>query len=377
MGWGAEWDLLQTDSVLFPNQSRPYNSNYPKYEYETDIRILDIHPTVAYKINDQLSVGAGLSFIYGQVAIRQPVFLKNPYLYQSKLYQTLVSISTEEQVAVLDDMRLPPYDHLINQVELSSSGTGFGGNIGVMYKPTADISIGASVQWYSDLNISGDYHQTAFFSDVPEYDELAQYYDEELFSKLYQAELVDSLEYQVVTDFFSGGVEPIIDTKADVALPLPLKAGIGISYTGIDNLLLAADFSYSQWSVWDILRIKENGTQISQLVQNWNDTFKYGIGVEYTAGFGVLRGGFSYENRAAVDASVSPAIPDISDRYTLDLGVSIPVGPVDLSVVYEGIFMADKEIKKWVYDELTVTQNIVGLYQINANAIMIGLDYHF
>lgn len=59
-----------------------YNNAYPEVEYENDIRIIDIHPTVAYRISDRFSVGLGGSIVIGAIEIRQPVFLQNPYLYE-------------------------------------------------------------------------------------------------------------------------------------------------------------------------------------------------------------------------------------------------------------------------------------------------------
>lgn len=379
MGWGAKWDVLHTQRSS--NDTPPYegyNTAYPEIEYESDIRIIDIHPTVAYKINNQLSLGVGASLIVGNIAIRQPAFLQNPYLYERTLYRTLQSISEPSAIQTLSEMRKPPFDHLITQAQMNSSGTTVGANIGVLFKPSPDWSFGASIQYYGDLDPSGDYDQTTFFADAPFYDAQAQAFTDSLFRKLYQAGLLDDEQFQIVSEFYSGNVDPRIDTKAQVSVPLPLKAGVGISYSGIQNLLLALDVNVTQWSVWDILTISDtDGTPLSELLQNWNNTFKVGMGMEYTRNRLKLRAGFGYESRAAVDESVSPTIPDIGDRYNLNLGIAAPVGPVQVSLNYEHIFISDHEITQWVYDDMFVTQNIAGVYTMNANSIMIGIDYGF
>ena len=382
MGWAATWDVLRTASSNSGNIPGElfdgYNDAYPTKEYESDIRIIDVHPTVAYKLSEKLSLGLGLSLVYGEIGIRQPAFLQNPYLYERAIYRTLESISDGNAINILNEMRKPPFDHLITEAKMQSSGTTYGANFGLMYHVTDDLSLGASVQYYGDLAASGDYKQTTYFGDAPLYHSQAQAYTDSLFRKLYDAGLLDAEQFQIVSEFYSGQVVPRVDTKADVTIPLPIKAGIGFSYSGFKNLLLALDVNYVQWSVWDVLSIQEpDGVEISELVQNWNDTFKVGMGLEYTAGKTKLRGGFGYETRAAVDESVSPTIPDIGVRYNLNLGVAVPIGPLEVALNYEHIFIPDKEITTWVYDDLAVTQNIAGTYTMSANSVIFGINYAF
>ncbi len=369
MGWGAKWDVLNTSE---------YNNAYPEIEYESDIRIIDIHPTIAYKVSDNVSVGLGGSIVWGSIGIRQPAFLQNPYLYERTIYRTLQGYSDDAGLLALDEMRKPPFDHLITQAQMNSSGTTFGANFGVLYKPTSTLSFGASVQYYADLKASGDYDQTTYFADEPAFHNQAQFYSDTLFTKLFNAGLLDDEQYQIVSDFYSGKISPRVDAEAEVTIPLPIKAGFGISYSGFKNLLLAVDANFTQWAAWDIIEINDTADQpISELVQNWNNTFRVGMGVEYTMGSIKLRGGLGYETRAAVDESVSPTIPDIGDRYNLNLGAALPVGPFEVALNYEHIFIPDREIDTWIYDALTVTQNIAGEYSMNANSLMIGVEYRF
>ena len=261
---------------------------------------------------------------------------------------------------------------------MDGNGTTFGANLGVMFKPTPTLTIGASVQYYADLKSTGDYKQTTYFADVPDYHAQAQIYADTLFSKLYNAGLLDEEYYKIVTDFYSGDIYPRIKTKGTVTVPLPLKAGIGMSYSGFKNLLLAFDLNYTQWSCWDVLTIRETGgKKISELVKNWNDTFKVSMGFEYGIRQFKVRGGCGYESRAAVDESVSPTIPDISDRYNINLGIGMPVGPLEFSLSYERIVITDRNIQTWAYDAMSVTQNIAGKYSLNANCLFAGLEVRF
>jgi long-chain fatty acid transport protein len=355
-----------------------YSNAYPAIDYESDIRIIDIHPTVAYKISDKLSVGLGASVVIGQIEIRQPAFLQNPYLYESTIYDVLAGKSDDAAMAILDEMRKPPFDHLITEAHMKSSGNTFGANLGFMYKATQNLNIGASVQYYADLKSSGDYQQMTYFGDNPAYQAQADFYTEELFQKLYDVGGLDDEQFQIVSEFYSGNVLPRVQAEATATIPMPLKAGLGLSYTGFENLLLAFDLSWTQWSVWDVIEIAENdGPVISALVQNWQDTYKVSVGAEYALRSVKLRGGFGYDTRAAVNESVSPTIPDIGDRMNISLGVAVPIGPVEIAINFEHIMLPDLEFSEWIYDELTVNQNVPGTYSMNASNIMVGIDYTF
>lgn len=376
MGLGTKWDLLDTSGSITGNGG--YNAAYPVIEYENNMQVIDLHPTVSYQINDHLSVGLGISILFGKVEIRRPAYLQNPYLYDQALYNTLLTISDENQSATLDQMRLSPFDHLVNEVEMSGTGTTFGGNFGVMYKPFEDLSIGATIQLNQELEVEGDYKQTVYFGDYADFQALADYYDERIFSRLVEGGLLDEQNYLIISQFYSGQVLALEDTKVKAKIPLPMKIGMGISYAGFDNLLLAADFNYVEWSDWDILYVTDvNNVRISELVQKWNNTLKIGVGFEYISSLATFRGGFSTENHAPIDETISPSIPEIGRRYNIDIGIAFSLWGGTLSLNYEKIIIADHTIENWVYDEMTIALNMAGTYTMNVNTFMLGYDYRF
>jgi long-chain fatty acid transport protein len=376
MGLGTKWDLLDTSGSKTGNGG--YNAAYPKFEYENYMQVIDLHPTVSYKINDQLSAGIGISILFGKVEIRRPAYLQNPYLYDESLYNTLLTISDETQTETLNQMRLSPFDHLINEVEMAGSGTTIGGNLGLMFRPTKNLSIGAAIQLNKEMEISGDYKQTAYFGDNLDYQALAEYYDERIFSHLVEGGLLDEQNYLIISQFYSGQVMPLEDTKAKAKIPLPMKVGIGFSYSGFENLILAADINYMEWSDWDILYVTDvNDVRISELVQKWNNTVKIGIGAEYISNLATFRLGVSTENHAPIDDTISPSIPEIGRRYNLDIGVSFSLWGGTLSLNYEKIFIAEHQIEDWVYDQMTIALNMAGTYSMNVNTMMLGYDYKF
>ena len=381
-GLGAKWDILRTANnnlgVIPGKPYDAYNAQYPKYEYENNLQILDIHPTVAFKISDKLSVGAGASVILGDISIRQPVYVQNPYLYNESIYQLLLANSESDEIAILNEMRKSPFDHLLNQAKMEGSGTGYGANFGVMYKMTKNLSIGASLQWYSKVSMTGTLESAIYFGDAPIFSQQANDYADRIFAQMLKAGQITAEQYFVLANFYSGMIvqDPPQDIKTDV--PLPMKAGLGVSYAGLKNLLITADAAFTQWSAWDAIWINDsNDSTITSLVENWKDTIKLGVGLEYTAGNAKLRAGFSTEPAAAIPSTTTIAIPDINRRNTIVVGLQFPVGPLALSFNYEKILVGKKTIDEWHYDSMNAAMNLAGVYRLNINNFMVGLDYNF
>jgi long-chain fatty acid transport protein len=97
------------------------------YAVNTQIQTFYINPSIAYKINDQLSVGIGVSYIYGSVDLSQN-FAKQ------------VSSTT----------------WVTGSMAMSGTANTWGFNAGIFYRPIEKLSIGASVRTLSRLDFSGD-----------------------------------------------------------------------------------------------------------------------------------------------------------------------------------------------------------------------------
>ncbi|MGA3286922.1 MAG: outer membrane protein transport protein [Bacteroidota bacterium] len=88
-----------------------------------DLTSFFITPTVAYKVNDQLSVGAGLNYVTGKVTMKIGVPI--------------------------------PFDTTHPIVNLDLSATGLGFNVGIIYKLMPELSLGISYRSSVKLDASG------------------------------------------------------------------------------------------------------------------------------------------------------------------------------------------------------------------------------
>ncbi len=363
-GLGAKWDLLNTAG---------YNAKYPKMDYDDDLQVINIQPTFAYKLSDKFSVGVGVSFVSAKIEIMKPNFTPNPYVFDSRLAAAKAALS---QTGALN----PVFNHLLTDTNLNGDGTGFGANFGLMFKPTENISIGANVQYYSTIQLDGTVDATTYFADNPLANGTIQAGLKPVLDQMVAGGLITQEQYFVLLNYYSGGSLAKSNNQAVTAdMPLPLRAGIGISYTGIQNLLISADVAWTKWSVWDVIDINdESGNKLSELVENWQDGIRAGIGLEYSLSMLKLRGSFYTEPNAAVPETMTPSIPDFSRRNVVIAGVMVPLGPVNLSASYEKIMVGDTKVETWAPTaDMLGYENLAGTYTMGINICMFGLDYNF
>jgi long-chain fatty acid transport protein len=372
-GLGSQWDLLNTAK---------YNAKYPQIDFDDDLTVLEIQPSFSYKLCEKLSVGLGLKIIMADIMIRKPNFTPNPYVFDPKLAAFKAALAPTGAVDA-------PYNYLITESKLEGDGNGFGADLGIMFKPTSTLSIGASVNYYPEIDLDGTVSATTYFADNQQANGIVQAGVKPQLDNLIQLGLLTLTQeqYLVLTSFYSGQLYPTAkDKKISAKLPLPLKAGVGISYTGISNLLLAADVAFTQWSVWDVIEIKdENGDIYSRLHENWEDGIRAGVGAEYTLNQIKLRGAFYTEPNAAVSETLTPTIPDINRRNVLIAGIEIPVGPFKIHASYEKMLIDDKTVDEWNFHKSQGVEssdrdefrNLAGLYTMSVNNFMFGADFNF
>jgi long-chain fatty acid transport protein len=87
----------------------------------TSLQTFYINPTVSYKVNDDLSIGVGISYVYATVF-----------------------------------MSTSPLGGSVGKMELSGSGRGVNINAGALYKPMEDLSVGISYRMKTNIDFSGD-----------------------------------------------------------------------------------------------------------------------------------------------------------------------------------------------------------------------------
>ena len=221
-------------------------------------------------------------------------------------------------------------------VKLDGSASAMGYNLGLFFKPTENWSIGLNYRSRIDMKIEGG---DAKFT-VP-----------------------GSL----------GGVIPA-DNKFDAELPLPANLDLGIAVQATDKLLIAIEFDFIFWGVYDTLSFKfeESGELLdSDNPRNYSDIFIPRIGIQYAFSEKFeIRGGAYYDTSPADDRYFTPETVTLNTfAYTLGLSwnPSKHFG-LDLSFLQTFGLKADKNYKP---------DNFGGTYQTSAIIPGLGLSFKF
>jgi long-chain fatty acid transport protein len=266
---------------------------------KADLQTFFFTPTLAYKVNDELSFGAGVNIITGGVTITREV--------------------TEVPAGAN-----PP------TVELDLSGTSFGFNVGLLYKFSESASLGASYRSGSKIEGTG----TATFT--PNY-----------------------AAFNLPNGDASGNLE------------LPSTAFIGIAMKPMENLEVEADYQFVGWSSYKELKVdfkKDNSTLVQP--KNYEDTYIFRLGGEYTMDALKLRGGYLYDNSPVQPKYVDPILPD-ADRHGWNIGFGYQVNE---ALVIDAAYLFLKVRQSTVTNTET---GFDGTYNSIANLYAVNIGYTF
>jgi long-chain fatty acid transport protein len=120
-GLGTEWPDLWGQAL-----NNVYVGSQLLGGSKSDLQMWYFNPSVGYKVNDQLSFGLGVSYVYGSAKISQKV--GNPLT-----------------------------GAILGNSSLDGTGSGFNVNVGGIYKPLEGLSLGFSYRMQTDVEFSGDF----------------------------------------------------------------------------------------------------------------------------------------------------------------------------------------------------------------------------
>lgn len=236
---------------------------------KSEVKTININPSIAYKVNDNLSLGFGVSVMRAEATLTR---------------QVNRVVATERNVKITGD------------------DWGFGFNLGAIYQLTEDTRIGAAYRSKVEQHLDGKAKFSAPLS--------------------------------------AGNT----DVKADVTLPenVSLSAFSRLN----DTWDLMGDITWTRWSQFKELKIvRDNGSTLSLTPENWENTMRYSIGVNYNYSDAIkLRAGLAYDEEAIKDEFRTARIPG-NDRKWLSLGASYQITPVSkFDIGYSHLFISDAKI---------------------------------
>jgi len=130
---------IQTSFGLSTKYKKGWTGQY--HAVETDLKTVNLNPSIAYQVNDKLSVGGGLDFVIGEIIF----------------------------TSAIDFSNLGPFPDGFADLEADNySDPGLGFNFGLQYEIGMNTIIGASYRSEIDLDFSGDADFTVTVPGFPD-----------------------------------------------------------------------------------------------------------------------------------------------------------------------------------------------------------------
>ncbi len=286
-----------------------------------DLQTIVVNPTIAFKVNGVLSVGAGIDYMYGKAKLSKnavyPAGNPAPNLYD---------------------------------LDLEGTGDAWGYNFGLLFRASPNVKFGFNYRSPFTLKLKdGDVEIRNINGTVP---------------------LAAGPTY--ASTFFGG---TSFDTKGTATLYLPATAALGVSYT-LDRLTLNADADWTFWHSYSSLPIdiKNNNPILpdSNGAKNWKDVCALRLGAEYRVTDPLaLRAGFVYDPTPVPAETLGPELPDATRlNYMVGAGYKINQWTIDGAVMY--IDKKDRTVSNVRLDENGRPAGQDGTW--TGNAWLVGLD---
>jgi long-chain fatty acid transport protein len=257
----------------------------------SEIETLNVNPSIAMRVNDRLSIGAGFSYQ------RLQAELTNAVNYSAVVAQGV------QQLVALGQLPAAAAPGVITAnlgleggARVRGDDEGWGFNIGVLFDASDTTRVGLSYRSSIDYDVRG----TATFTTP--------------------ATVTNPIGAGIIAAASAQGA-PLSSGPVSVALKVPDSALLSVQQHLGDKLVLLGDVAWTGWSTVQELRVvRDSGATVAVTPERWRDVLRYAFGASYEIGPRLtLRGGAAYDNTPVPDATRTPRLPD-ADRIWLTTG---------------------------------------------------------
>lgn len=291
----------------------------------SDLKTVNINPTLGYEVNDKLSLGFGVSAMYADVELTNAV--------DGTLFAFGRGLCPDLPTCI-GSFGLPGQGASDGKVKLEGDDWGFGFNFGALYQLSDATRVGFAYRSQVDLTLEGTATTTVL------------------------------------------GIRGSDLIEAD--LTLPDTASLGIHHRLNDHWAVMADVAWTQWSEFDELKAtsRTNGSTLLAQPEDWDDSWRYSVGLEYHRDKAwTYRAGVAFDEEPIPSAERrTPRIPG-EDRTWLSFGFSYtPSENMTLDVAYAHLFVEDAKINNT--DE-NFGFTLTGEYENTVDILSAQLSYRF
>jgi long-chain fatty acid transport protein len=256
----------------------------------SELITININPSVAFKVDDHVSIGFGLSAMYADAELTNWI--------DGGLFDFVFGNPPDP---------MNPDKDLLGKVEGDDWGFGFNG--GIILEPSPHTRLGFHFRSQVNLELEGNYSGP----DSP-FDPVAP-------------------------------LGPInVGASAEVSLPGTLSLS---AHHALNNQwAVMADITWTEWSQLDSLVINRTGESPIITVFDWQDTLRYAIGTTYKhSGTWLFRAGLAFDETPIRSPELRTARVPGEDRTWLALGANYQYSPaLSFDIGYAHLFVKDPRI---------------------------------
>ena len=300
---------------------------------ESDLKTININPSIAFNVNEDFSIGVGLNFMFADVTLTSAVDIGS-VCAAVPVCAGMTPLNANGVSDGFADLTADNFDSV-----------GLGINFGFMYDFSESARLGVAYRSEVDLDVEGDADFT-----VP----------------------AGAAGLQTIAGLF-------IDTSLRATVTLPKSLSVSFAQD-MDRLSLLADVTWTGWSDFKELRIDyENPAQPDSVTtEEWGNTLRYSIGADYRQSDDLtLRAGIAFDETPVPSAERrTPRIPG-NDRTWLSFGFTYMMAKtMSFDVGYSHLFVDDTDINNTFESGVpTITHTLNGTYEASVDILSAQLNW--
>lgn len=298
---------------------------------KSDLMTVNINPSLAWKVNDMLSLGAGVS--YQQIDAELTSAINN--VAATFAGALALGLTPAQATAAAAGVQATQPE---GTVKVTGSDGAWGYNLGAMIQATPGTRIG--ITYRSPIK----YHVTG----------------------------VSNVENA------PAGVTASLSGSVSLDIKMPDSASVALQQKLGSNLTLLADVTWTGWSkIKDLTIVRTDGRVISTTPENFKDTYRYGLGATYrSSDTWSFKVGVALDQTPVNETDRTPRLPD-QDRTWVSVGAKYGLSSDStIDVGYAHLIVKDASINQSAGNP-TAFGVINGSYKASIDIFGVQFAYRF
>jgi len=303
---------------------------------KSDIATLNVNPSISYKVNEDISLGFGLSYQHIDAE------LTNAVNFAAATFGATGSAAAANAVAAAGQE---------GTASVKGTDNAWGYNLGAMFKVAPDTRMGVSYRSSIKYHVTG----TVVFSGVP------------------TATLNAIDPTGALAAAFSNG-------NANLDIELPASASVAVQHKLDPKWTLLGDVTRTGWSkIKELKIVRDNGTTLGTTPENFKNTWRVGAGATYRHDDAwSIKMGVAYDQTPVNDTDRTARLPD-NNRIWLSVGGQYRMskdGTLDFG--YAHLFIKDAPINQPANGgSAFLSGQLVGTYKGSVDVFGAQFAYRF